>query len=85
MRRKIIRRGSTRSIARLAASRSRVYILADDAVGNRFADAMGAAAGRPPGIEGLVFRLRGSLCDQAGSDRLGYFFKSTINWELPLL
>jgi hypothetical protein len=40
---------------------------------------------RPPRIQGLVFRLRGSLCDQAGSDRLGYFFKSSINWELPLL
>jgi hypothetical protein len=40
---------------------------------------------RPPRIEGLVLRLRGALYDQAGSDRLGYFFKSSINWELPFL
>jgi outer membrane porin, OprD family len=40
---------------------------------------------RAPRIEGLLFRIRGAVYDQAGNDRLGYLIRSSINWELPLL
>ena len=40
---------------------------------------------RPPRVDGLVFRIRTALYDQAGVDQLGYLVRSGINWELPLL
>ena len=40
---------------------------------------------RAPRIEGLLFRIRGAVYDQAGNDRLGYLIRSSINWEVPLL
>jgi hypothetical protein len=40
---------------------------------------------RAPRIEGLLFRIRGALYDQAGNDQPGYLIRSSINWELPLL
>lgn len=40
---------------------------------------------RPPGVQGLWFRLRGLLYDQEGADRLGYQVRFIVNWELPLL
>ena len=40
---------------------------------------------RAPRIEGLLFRIRGALYDQAGNEQPGYLIRSSINWELPLL
>jgi outer membrane OprD family porin len=40
---------------------------------------------RPPPIRGLLFRMRGAIHDLAGVDRVGYFFRFGMNWELPLL
>lgn len=40
---------------------------------------------RPPGVQGLRFRLRGVLYHQEGADRLGYQVRLIVNWEIPLL